>query len=153
MRKVPHIDNSIERERESYRNFIGEERKIGEIGIAVTATPRLGSTASILQEIANHQSQIVLALLAQAQPSSDDLTSTSTSTSNSFHQPPIPCRHAHFAIHDLHLPKKPRRFCSHRPDHHGEENNDDDSSSSRHESTILNDEIIFTTISFSLSKP
>lgn len=39
----------------TYRDFIGEVDQIGEPGIGVAAAQRIGPTASIFQEIADHE--------------------------------------------------------------------------------------------------
>jgi len=68
--------------------------EIGESRVAVTATPGVGPTAPVLQEIADHERQVVLALVAEP-PS--DLAHPSSSAGAP--RQPIPCRHAHPAVH------------------------------------------------------
>lgn len=43
--------------------------EIGETRLAIAAAPRIGTAAAVLKEVADHESQVKLALLAE--PSSD----------------------------------------------------------------------------------
>jgi hypothetical protein len=70
------------RENKNYRNLVGEMVKIRGARIAIAATPGIGTGATtVLEKIANHESQIMFALVAKSSP---DLPTNPP-------RPPIPC--------------------------------------------------------------
>lgn len=83
-------DKKNSRKRETYRNFLREESEIRETRIAIAAAAWLGPNTTVLQKIADHHCQVMLALMAEPA----DLADPSAETDQK-----IAGRHAHPTIH------------------------------------------------------